>query len=386
MAAGIDPDQLVGLRRRKWRHAYVALTELSVAADSLRFVSDSTARPFPWPPGVATGIGSLPGTDIVAATRFVLDELPDFPYLPELPQRGAGADLIGRAATLLTDLHVDLQPSGWRLVSSPGVDERRARDYLDRDLDTLGDLASEIDTTVKLQIAGPLTLAAGLELARGEAALADHGAVSDIASALADGVATMIAEVERRLPKARLVIQVDEPTAPAVLTGRVATASGFGTLRAVPEPTASDLIGGVIDAIQRANATPVVHCCAGNPPIGLFAGAGARGVSVDATLVTGSRATLDAIGNAIDNGVAVFWGCVPALGPGVPPSVREVANGVRKTWHELGFPPERLPETVVVTPACGLAGASSGWMHTSHRLIRAVAKALADAPEEERHR
>src|SRR2546423_11304956 len=91
----------------------------------------------PWVPGSATGVGSLPGTDTDESTRFVFGELPDFPHLPELPARGPGADLIGRGATFLVDLHVDLQPSGWRLVDRPGVDERRARDFLARDLDVL---------------------------------------------------------------------------------------------------------------------------------------------------------------------------------------------------------------------------------------------------------
>ena len=48
---------------------------------------------FPWPVGSATGIGSMPGTDIAEAQRVVLGELPDLPHLPELPARGPGADL-----------------------------------------------------------------------------------------------------------------------------------------------------------------------------------------------------------------------------------------------------------------------------------------------------
>ena len=71
------------------------------------------------------------------AVATVLGELPQLPHLPELPGRGPGADLVGRTAALLVDLHVDLQPSGWRLVDRPGMDERRARAYLGEDLDEL---------------------------------------------------------------------------------------------------------------------------------------------------------------------------------------------------------------------------------------------------------
>jgi len=72
-----------------------------------------------WPPGSATGMGSLPGTDIREAVRTVFGELP-LPYLPELPDRGPGADLVGRSAGLLVDLPVDLYAARWRVVGRAG--------------------------------------------------------------------------------------------------------------------------------------------------------------------------------------------------------------------------------------------------------------------------
>ena len=47
----------------------------------------------------------------------------------------------GRGALFLTDLHIDLQPAGWRLVDRPGHDERRGRDLLERDLDAFEEVA-----------------------------------------------------------------------------------------------------------------------------------------------------------------------------------------------------------------------------------------------------
>ena len=68
-------------------------------------VQDTAAtQPFPWPAGSATGVGSMPGTDRAEAIAMVLGELPDLPYLPELPGRGPGADLTGRTAALLVDM------------------------------------------------------------------------------------------------------------------------------------------------------------------------------------------------------------------------------------------------------------------------------------------
>ena len=99
----------------------------------------------------------MPGEDVGEALRIVLGELPDLPYLPELPARGPGADMVGRTAAALVDLHVDLQPSGWRLVDRPGRDVRRARDLAERDLDTLQELAGDHVGPLKVQLAGPWT-------------------------------------------------------------------------------------------------------------------------------------------------------------------------------------------------------------------------------------
>lgn len=52
----------------------------------------------------ASGVGSWPGLQITEAVRQVRDLLvveQGLPYLPELPARGPGADLVGRSAGLL---------------------------------------------------------------------------------------------------------------------------------------------------------------------------------------------------------------------------------------------------------------------------------------------
>ncbi len=339
-------------------------------------VSDAA---FPWSPGAATGVGSLPGDDIGEAMRLVMGELPDLPHLPELPARGPGADLVGRGASLLVDLHVDLQPAGWRLVSRPGVDERRARDLLARDLDTAEALAGAHDGPFKVQIAGPWTLAASLELTRGGRVLSDQGAVRDVVASLVDGVRGHLADVRRRLPRAALVLQVDEPALPAVLAGRVPTASGFGALSAVETPTAAAALRDVLAVADEADAVPVVHCCAAAPPLTVLADAGARGVSVDATRL--SARDDDAVGVLVERGVALFLGLVPGLGPGVAPKPADVVAPARQLWRRLGFDPQRLPESVVVTPACGLGTASEGWARTAMRLVRQAGRILAEAPE-----
>ncbi|HQR27969.1 MAG TPA: methionine synthase, partial [Nocardioides sp.] len=71
---------------------------------------------------LATGIGSMPGTDardLAEAVRVVLGELsgpPGLPYLPELPGRGPAGGPTGRTLALVAGLGADLQPAGWRLT------------------------------------------------------------------------------------------------------------------------------------------------------------------------------------------------------------------------------------------------------------------------------
>jgi methionine synthase II (cobalamin-independent) len=329
------------------------------------------------PTGLATGIGSLPGDDIDRSMALVFDELPDLPHLPELPDRGPGADMIGRTATQLLDLPVDLQPAGWRLVDRPGFDQRRGRDLLTTDLDALMPVAGPAyDGRLKVALVGPWTLAANVELPRGGRALGDPGAVHDLWESLAETVREHLADVARRVPGAQLVLQLDEPSLPTVLAGRVPTSSGFGALR-VPEPlTVQTALQAVIAA--AGDVPVVVHCCAAEAPLRLFRDAGAAAVSIDVLTL---RPDHDALGELVEAGLALWLGVVPSLGPGVTPTPRAVAEPVRRLWHELGFAPDLLPETVTITPTCGLAGASPGWARSAYRVLRQTARVLTEAPE-----
>jgi methionine synthase II (cobalamin-independent) len=322
--------------------------------------------PFPW--GPATGIGSLPGADPAEALRTVLGELPELPHLPELPGRGAGADMIGRTAALLVDLAVDLTPAGWRLVPRPGIDVRRAQEFLERDLDVLTDLADGYAGPLKLQAVGPWTLAASLERTRGERAVVDAGARRDLAQSLTEGIRAHVAEVRARVPGAQVVVQIDEPSLPAVLQGGLPTVSGFGKLPAVASPDVQAELGSAIDALPRP---VVVHCCAPRFPLPLLRAAGADGVSFDLGLVQ----DLDAIGEAVDAGVRLLVGVVPGTEVTLP-APRATASRVQAWWRELGFPVERLPDAVTLTPSCGLAGATPSYALAAMAHVREAAKYL----------
>lgn len=334
---------------------------------------------FPWEVGSATGVGSYPGDDPDEALRIVLGELPELPHLPELPNRGPGADLTGRTAGMLVDLPVHLQPSGWRFTDRPGRDLRRARDHMARDLDVLEELAGRHDGPFKIQACGPWTLAATIELRNGDRALRDPGAARDLTASLAEGVAGHVAEVRRRLPSARILLQLDEPALPAVLAGRVPTASGFSRLAPVEAATAEHGLRQVIETACGGDAAfPVVHCCARDVPYGLLRGAGAKAISVDLALVPDRHD--DAVGETIDAGVGLWLGVAPGTDAALP-ALKDTAAPVRELWRRLGFPPTRLAEQVVITPACGLAGASPRYVREVLKRCRDTARMLHEAAE-----
>ncbi len=325
----------------------------------------------PWADGTATGIGSLPGTDIVEALKLVFGELPDLPYLPELPARGPGADLIGRGAGLLVDLPVELYAGRWRIAMRPGRDARRTADLHERDLDALTEHAAGYTGPLKVQAAGPWTLATHLELRTGWKVLRDHGAVRDLAASLGEGVRGYVAEVAARVPGARPLLQLDEPSLPAVLAGRVSTPSGWGTLPAVEEATATAMLA---EVVAQAGVPVVVHCCAPEVPIGLVRDAGAVAVALDLALLD----DLDPLGEALDAGFGLLAGAVPAVADSRP-QAGAIADRVRDLWRRLGLPEERCAAQVVVTQACGLAGATPGRVREVLAACREAGRRLAGA-------
>lgn len=311
-----------------------------------------------WPAGAATGIGSLPGTDGAAAQARTFELLPELPHLVELPDRGPGADLIGRGTVLLTELAVDLQPAGWRLVDRPGRDLRRARDLLARDVDVLAEAADGYAGLLKIQTCGPWTLAANLELTRGDKALSDRGAVAEIAAALADGLGVHVAAIARAVPGAEVVVQLDEPSLPGVLGGRRPSASGFATLRTPESAEAQAVLATVLTSVPRAG----VHCCASAVPVGLLRAAGAEWLSLDTTL----RQEEDEIGEAYEAGTGFLFGIDTDPGP------------ARRLLHRLGLAASTVREQTVLTPTCGLAGSSEPGAWATYRHTVEMARRLVE--------
>ncbi|MEE2035092.1 methionine synthase [Rhodococcus chondri] len=323
-------------------------------------------------------MGSWPGTDAREAAAVIVGELTDLPHLVESPARGLGADMIGRTSALLVDLHLDASTTGYRLASRRGTVAARAEDLLNQDLDAFEEAWEHAgrgaDRTVKVQSAGPLTLAAHAELTTGKRVLTDRGAVRDLAESLGEGIARHAAELTRRLGVS-VVVQLDEPALPAVLGGTLQGRTYLETVAAVPEPEAQDVLD---TTIEGTGLSVAVHCCSGDAPMALLRRSAADAVAFDLSRI--GTADLDGIGELLDSETALILGLVPTTRPTGKPTWRDHAAPAIALIDRLGFRRTVL-RSVSVTPVCGLSGADPDWARTALRVARDIATAFSDDPE-----
>jgi hypothetical protein len=121
-----------------------------------------------------------------------------------------------------------------------------------------------------------------------------------------------------------------------------------------------------------------VHCCAPQPPIELLLRAGAGAVSVDGSLLTPRHD--DAIGSAVEAGAGLLLGLVPSTDADLSDLAARM-DPATALWRRLGFDPDLLPSTVVVTPSCGLAGASPTYARKALAACAEIARRMGEAPE-----
>ena len=120
------------------------------------------------------------------------------------------------------------------------------------------------------------------------------------------------------------------------------------------------------NAIIAAGARPVVHSCAADVPVSLLAGAGFTAVSLDIGLADPD----DSWSEAFESGTDLWPGVVPSTDADV--SDADLGRRVERFFGRLGFDDDAYAPRTVVTPTCGLAGASPSWARQALSLAQHV--------------
>lgn len=329
----------------------------------------------------ATAAGDWPGTDPLEANRAARGELggANLPFLPSLPGRGPGSDAVGRTLGMLVELPFDLQPHGWRLVQRPGRDQRRAESSLSSDINALGDIAGAEERPaprLKLHLQGPLSLAAGVHLHNGERVLVDAGARRELYESLAAGAADLVRRVTSVARGAELVLQLDEPDAGAVLAGRVPTASGYRTFRAVDRREATEAWDSVTASAIAAGAHGTVLATGGGGDVVLDAArAGTAALCLEGRGIPDRH--WEALAEDIESGRELWLGVLDPAADLL--QVRTLVESVLGPWRRVGLPVTALSALTVTT----LPGLSRRAPADAVRAVTRMAQ-VADALEQVR--
>ena len=305
------------------------------------------------PRAIAVGLGSMPGTSAHEALGIITDTVTDLVHIPELPDRGPGGEMIGRAVGLLhwvdESFSIETTPSGWRVARGENRIMRRSQSWFNEDLDELEIVAHEHTGFLKMQIAGPWTIAASVELVNGKRLITDQGAVQDYAQGISAAIENFMRDARRRFPRAQWVIQIDEPWIGGVVRGEVPTRTGRGSLPPVDGPLVQNVLQNIVDSIHQADAFAWVHTCANQPPLELLLKANFDAISVDFSQLRNSDEEI--ITEMWDKNVVLIAGLQTA---GMLPP-RDLLNPVIELARRVSAPLDTLKNLVNLSPTCGLA-------------------------------
>ncbi len=328
----------------------------------------------------------MPGSDPLASAKVVAGEL-EWPFLVELPDRGVGADMIGRTAAILVEIPLDtarVSPGEgriptYRIAGRQGRLVSRARGYLDADLDAAEEVFERSGLRgdgrpFTISLCGPYTFAANVELTSGHKVLHDRGALRDVAASMAEGLAALVVDVERRLG-ANVVVQLDEPMLGAVLDGHIRPLTRLDVMPEVSVEGAAALLTSMGERIDRPM---VLHNCA-RPRWDVATALPDYGLSVDLSTVT--ERDYDAFGSFVDGGGQVVAGVVPTSKPSEGIHSEQVAAALAEFVDRVGLPRKVLATSIAVSPTCGLAGADNAWATEALSTSAKVGELCARDPE-----
>ncbi|RLY94601.1 hypothetical protein EAE32_05400 [Kocuria tytonicola] len=329
----------------------------------------------------ATLTRPLRGTDLPETFRVLRGELgaPHLSAVPLLPERGPHAELAARTCAVLEELHADRQPHGWRVSGVPGDDSRRARALLAGDLNMIADVLgaeSGADTgPVVVSLLGPVSLAATVHVRNGEKLQSDPGARRDLTQSWCAGMPGLRAALRRNTDGRGTVLVLHEPELDRVLGGRIPTASGYRTLRALPRHEVRTALTEAVRAARSAGAVAVALDAGPADP------RWARDVGADATVLPvpdGPTAQWEPLAALHEAGVGLCFDSAAVTGR---TPVRAGVERIVRPWSELGMDPAALLGTGLA-PSAEISGLTPPELPAALARVTQLCGALTDVCNE----
>ncbi|HEY8544670.1 MAG TPA: hypothetical protein VIL36_06470 [Acidimicrobiales bacterium] len=297
-----------------------------------------------FPPGLSTGIGSLPHDDPDEAARFSLEVHPRLPSAPSLPRRSATEGMIAQSAWGITG--VSVLDDGSLLVDEAAVDPELPLGDPTVDGEPFVGLRAFLQAIegrvepFKLQFTGPVT--AGLALHA--CGVSTDRAFGVARLAVTARIRAALDAARRVAPGATPVLFLDEPGLRAALD------PGFP----LDLDDALDLVSSAM-AVVEETAIAGLHCC-GRADWQAVLQSGPQILSLPVGM--GATEHAGALAGFLERGGWIAWGAVPTDGPLIE-SADVLWRRLWTEWEALaagGCDPALLREQAIITPACGLVG------------------------------
>jgi methionine synthase II (cobalamin-independent) len=315
---------------------------------------------------IATGIGSVPFTDIEGTCENIIRKFPHAPFWPQFVKVSHLEDMVIQYSEGLPLLEIMEDKRALRVTPNGEKEEELVKfyDHLLSDdtayfsmtreyasgLYAMTDLIREKAPSriefVKGQTVGPVTFAASISDTDGKMIL--HNA--ELLEAMARGLAIKAVWQARQLEKtgAKVIIFLDEPYL-----------SGFGpAFSAIQRHEVIELLSTIIDYVRKnSNALLGIHCC-GNTDWAMLLESGPDIINFDAFgYMEHFFLYPDAISAFIKKGGVIAWGIVPTFGF----TGKENTDGLHvlldrglDRLSELGIDHGLIPGRSILTPACGM--------------------------------
>ncbi len=314
--------------------------------------------------GLATGIGSLPHSEVDTAVRLIFKYLPQIPFWPQLPRRDIREGMITQFSEHLPGLKItraglffdeearekELEAFYERIINSDPDYFRISPDFAAGLYAFIAQLEKEDRNKIewiKCHITGPFTFAAGIKDAKGAALLHDKVMLQAIIKGLTMKALWQI-KLFRKYGK-KIMVFIDEPYLGC-----------FGS--AYTPINREDVVNGLSDiagALTCEDVAVGVHCC-GNTDWSIFTEAkGVDIISFDAFDFLERVALYSAqLKGFLEKNGILSWGIVPTQefnGQDINSELlfKKIDDGI-KLLSAKGLSEGLLRNQLLVTPSCGL--------------------------------